>query len=120
MTIEENFSPSPVSVTTPTMMPAVAQVVAAVSTLIEPSAIARTSFVGTSDVSRVKKLMANVMTVAQNTDSVGEKPQIMKMTTATSEMKWKPYRRVNCQSERSCATSTIWAWNFLASSSTMI
>lgn len=97
-----------------------AQVVAAVSTLIEPSASARTSFFGTSDVSRGRKLMAKVMTVAQNTDSVGEKPQIMKMTTATSERKWKPYRRVNCPMERSCATSTIWAWNFLAANSTMI
>ena len=41
--MEENFSPSPVSVTTPTMMPAEAQVVAALSTPVEPSASARTS-----------------------------------------------------------------------------
>ncbi len=58
MTIVENFSPSPVSVTTPTMMPAEAQVVAALSALIEPSASARTSFFGYSDVSRVRKLIA--------------------------------------------------------------
>src|ERR1700693_5683171 len=44
MTIEENFNPSPVSVTMPTMMPAAAQVVAALSTPIEPSAIAAVSF----------------------------------------------------------------------------
>ena len=39
--MDENFSPRPVSVTTPTMMPAEAQVVAAVSTPIEPSASVR-------------------------------------------------------------------------------
>jgi hypothetical protein len=61
-----------VRVTTPTMMPAVAQVVAAVSTLVEPSASERTNFFGTSAVSRVRKLSAKVATVAQNTDSVGE------------------------------------------------
>ena len=44
MTMEENFSPRPVSVTMPTMMPAAAQVVAALSTPIEPSAIAAVSF----------------------------------------------------------------------------
>ena len=60
------------SVTTPTMMPAVAQVVAAVSTLVEPSDSARTSFFGTSAVSRVRKLRPKVSTVDQNTDSVGE------------------------------------------------
>ena len=54
MTIAENFRPSPVSVTTPTMMPAVAQVVAAVSTLVEPSESARTSFFGVIAVSRVR------------------------------------------------------------------
>jgi len=43
-------------VTTPTMMPAVAQVVAAVSTLVEPSDNARTSFFGVIAVSRVRKL----------------------------------------------------------------
>ena len=42
-TIDENFNPSPVSVTTPTMMPADAQVVAALSAPMEPSASARLS-----------------------------------------------------------------------------
>ena len=60
------------SVTTPTMMPAVAQVVAAVSTLVEPSDSVRTSFFGVSAVSRVRKLSPKVSTVDQNTDSVGE------------------------------------------------
>ncbi len=44
MTMAENFSPRPVSVTMPTMMPAAAQVVAALSTPIEPSAMAAVSF----------------------------------------------------------------------------
>src|SRR5215204_7658296 len=44
MTIDENLSPSPVRVTTPTTMPAQAQVVAALMAPIEPSAMARTSF----------------------------------------------------------------------------
>src|SRR4029079_7816883 len=44
ITIEENFRPRPVSVTMPTMMPAAAHVVAALSTPIEPSAIAAVSF----------------------------------------------------------------------------
>jgi len=54
------------------MMPAVAQVVAAVSTLVEPSDNARTSFFGVIAVSRVRKLSPKVSTVDQNTDSVGE------------------------------------------------
>ncbi len=40
MTIEENLSPSPVSVTTPTMTPATAQVAATLIIWREPSAIA--------------------------------------------------------------------------------
>ncbi len=40
--MELNFSPSPVSVTTPTMMPAPAQVAATLSTPIEPASIALT------------------------------------------------------------------------------
>ena len=64
MTMSANFWPSPVNVTTPTMMPAVAQVVAAVSTLVEPSDSARTSRLGVSAVSRVRKLSAKASTVA--------------------------------------------------------
>ena len=64
MTIDENFRPRPVSVTTPTTMPAQAQVVAAFSAPIEPSASAFTSLVGTSAVSLRRKLSAKVTTVA--------------------------------------------------------
>ena len=69
---------------------AVAQVVAAVSTPIEPSASARTSLLPTSAVSRRRKLSANAAMVAQNTDNMGEKPITMKTTTAISDRKWKP------------------------------
>ena len=62
--MEENFRPSPVSVTTPTTMPAQAQVVAALSAPIEPSASARTSLFGTSAVSLRRKLSAKVTAVA--------------------------------------------------------
>ena len=77
----------PVSVTTPTMMPAVAQVVAAVRTPIEPSASARTSRLPTRAVSRRRKLSAKATTTAQNTESIGEKPITMNTTTAISERK---------------------------------
>src|SRR5919206_371021 len=54
MTIEENLRPSPVSVTTPTTMPAEAQVVAALMAPIEPSAMARTrGEASTADQTRV-------------------------------------------------------------------
>src|SRR5574337_837890 len=99
-----NLSPSPVSVTTPTMMPAPAQVAATLSTPSEPFCIAcekpepssvrrqvpgrRNSSYGTSVVSPRRKLVANDTTVAQNTDSTGEKPQSMKTTIDTSDRKW--------------------------------
>ena len=43
----------------------------------------------------------------------------MKKTTASSEMKWKPYRLVIWPSDISGVKVTFLAWNFLASSSTM-
>ena len=64
MTIDENLRPRPVSVTMPTTMPAQAQVVAAFSAPIEPSASAFTSLVGTSAVSLRRKLSAKVTTMA--------------------------------------------------------
>jgi hypothetical protein len=44
---------------------------------------------------------------------------IMNTTTASSEMKWKPYRFVIWPSDISGVNVTSLAWNFLASSSTM-
>src|SRR5687768_14743873 len=77
ITIEENLSPRPVSVTTPTMMPAEAQVAATPSTPTVPASIAWMSRRGFMAVSARKKLTTNAVTVAQNTLTVGEKPYIM-------------------------------------------
>ena len=38
--------------------------------------------------SRRRKLVTNDTTVAQNTDSTGEKPNSMKTTIETSDRKW--------------------------------
>ncbi len=86
--MELNLSPSPVSVTTPTMMPAEAQVMATVSTPIDPPSSdltnpdlqkpfihgmrPRNQSYETSAVSLWKNDSTNVTTVAQNTDSTGE------------------------------------------------
>src|SRR3954462_7183504 len=88
----ENLRPSPVSVTTPTMTPAAAQVAATVSTPGVPASIAEIKRFGPIAVSRRKKLTRNAVTVAQNTLTVGEKPMIMKTTIDTSDMKWNQYR----------------------------
>ena len=74
MTMELNFRPRPVLPTTPTMMPAAAQVAATLSACFEPSLSAAISLGGHIAVSRVKKLTAKATTVAQNTDISGEKP----------------------------------------------
>src|SRR5688572_6886880 len=99
-TIELNLRPSPVSVTTPTMIPAPAQVAATFSTDIDPPFKAlikpelkkprpvRKNSYGMSAVSRRRKLVANATTVAQNTESSGEKPSSMKAMIETSERKW--------------------------------
>src|SRR4051812_38749241 len=90
--MDENLRPSPVSVTTPTMMPAAAQVAATVSTPVVPASIAETRRFGPMAVSRRKKLTRNAVTVAQNTLTDGEKPMIMKTTIETSDRKWNQYR----------------------------
>src|SRR5690349_10761419 len=112
--MELNFRPSPVSVTTPTMMPAPAQVAATFSTPTEPPSIAFTKpeppslrqkpppenrSQGSSAVSRRRKLVASDTTVAQNTDITGEKPMSMKTTMETSDRKWNQYLRVRFQTE---------------------
>src|SRR6266853_6838916 len=61
------FSPSPVNVTTPTMMPAVAVVAATDSTPLPPASSARTSLPGHSAVSGWTKLNPTAKSVAQNT-----------------------------------------------------
>src|SRR6266850_5510567 len=105
--MELNFSPRPVSVTTPTMMPAPAQVAATFSTPSGPpeSALMKPEFhrprmtgalpLNTSQemsaVSGRRKLVTADTTVAQNTAITGEKPHSMKATIETSERKWNQY-----------------------------
>ena len=86
--MEENFRPSPVSVTTPTMMPAEAQVAATLSTPVVPASIAWMNRRGIIAESRSRKLTTKAVTVAQNTASVGEKPISMKITIDSSDRKW--------------------------------
>jgi hypothetical protein len=62
--IDENLSPSPVSVTTPTMIPAAAHVAATFRTPVVPASIACTKRRGYIAVSRRKKLTKNAVTVA--------------------------------------------------------
>src|SRR5258706_7056548 len=87
-TIEENLRPRPVSVTTPTMMPADAQVAATFSTPVVPASIACTKRRGIIADSRRKKLTTNAVTVAQKTLTVGEKPITMKTTIEMSDRQW--------------------------------
>src|SRR5689334_5843703 len=86
--IDENLRPRPVSVTTPTMMPAEAQVAATLSTPVVPASMACTTRFGYIADSLSKKLTTKAVTVAQKTDSVGENPHSMKMTMDTSDRKW--------------------------------
>ena len=62
--IPANLSPSPVSVTTPTMMPAVAHVAATESTLVEPASSAVHNRRGCSAVSRRMKLVSTASAMA--------------------------------------------------------
>ena len=64
MAMSENFSPSPVSVMTPTMMPAHAQVAAMPTDWIAPWASVFTSLRGVSAESRRKNDTATPSTIA--------------------------------------------------------
>src|SRR6476646_6354371 len=102
--MELNFSPSPVKVTTPTMMPAPADVAATFRTPMVPPSSAftrpevhslgrmgprpRNTSHGISEHSGRSKLVKADTTVAQKTDSTGEKPHIMKKTMEISDRKW--------------------------------
>src|SRR5438067_7276053 len=134
-TIELNLSPSPVSVTVPTMMPAPAQVAATFSTPSEPPDSAFTSpefhrprpifslpvktSQGMSAVSRRRKLVTAETTVAQNTDSTGENPHRMKTTIETSERKWNQYFLVRFQAVSTCSKVTSFMPNLRTSISTI-
>ena len=88
MTIELNLSPSPVLATTPTMMPAAAHVAATLSICAEPSLSAVSTLRQPHRRIASQKLTAKVTTVAQNTESTGEKPNSMNATIAISDRKW--------------------------------
>ena len=69
--MELNFSPRPVRLTTPTMIPAAAHVEATLRTPIVPARNAGISFFGQRAVSFLMKLMPKAMTVAQKTARIG-------------------------------------------------
>ena len=69
--------------------------------------------------SRRRNDTANVTTVAQKTASIGEKPQTMNATIATSDTKWYQYRFVSAASCPSTATATSGRPNLRVSSSTI-
>ena len=81
------FRPSPVSVTTPTMMPAVAVVAATPRMSRPPDRSAMTRRDGVSAVSRRRKLSATARSVAQNTALNADIPTTMKTAIATSDVK---------------------------------
>jgi hypothetical protein len=85
--IELNFNPRPVRVTTPTIIPAAAQVAATLKTPIEPPLNALINFLGVRAVSFLMKLTAKVITVDQKTAMIGVNPITMITTMATREVK---------------------------------
>src|SRR4051812_42491855 len=113
------------------MMPAPAHVAPTLSMPIEPPSIAlmkpelrnlrhndpgaeRMSY-GISVVSRRRKLVTNETTVAQNTDSTGEKPHSMKMTIEISDRKWNQYLRVRFQTVSTFSNTVSFMPNLRAS-----
>src|SRR6476661_6417897 len=110
----ENFRPRPVSVTTPTIRPAPAQVAPTLSTPTEPPSSAFTSLdwprprntpfslISESEsraVSERRKLVKSDTTVAQKTDRTGEKPHIMNRTIEISDRKWYQYLAASTQTD---------------------
>ena len=89
MTIAANFSPSPVSVTTPTMMPAQAQVAATLQHLHRAASSAATSRRGAPARSRGEEATAaTATTVAQSTERIGEKPEQQEHDDRDQREKW--------------------------------
>ena len=83
-----SFKPSPVSVTTPTMMPAVAVVAATDSTLLPPSSSAASSRRGMSADSERTKLRPMAHSVAKKTARNGVMPDTSSTTISTSGRNW--------------------------------
>ncbi len=129
MTIELNLRPRPVSVTTPTMIPAAAQVAATARTPTEPARSAwaiRVCCSGRpgpgmkpSAVSFRRNERAAAAIVAQNTAVMALNPSSMKTTTATSEVKWNPRSRIIRQTLSRGRSATSFVPSLRASSSTI-
>src|ERR1700687_1478630 len=117
--MEENLRPSPVSVTTPTMIPAAAQVEATLSTPVVPASIACTKRRGTIADSRRKKLTTKAVTVAQKTLTVGENPMSMKITIDKSDRKWNQYFFASDQA-LSTTSKAVWLMPYLRASNSTI
>src|SRR5689334_1893817 len=116
-------------------MPAPAQVAATFSTPREPpsSAFTRPEFhrprptgalpVSTSyeisAESRRRKLVSADTTVAQNTDSTGEKPHSMKTTMEMSDRKWNQYFLLRLQADSTLSKVTSFIPNLRTSISTI-
>ena len=119
------------------MRPAAAQVAPTLSMPTEPASSAFVSFErssmschqpdgrctnaarSSSAQSRLRKLVKNATTVAQNTAPIGEKPSSMKTMIATSDRKWKPVFRVSCHTPGRTPKSTGRMPYFRASISTI-
>jgi hypothetical protein len=69
--------------------------------------------------SRCRKLVAKATTVAQNTESSGEKPNSMKITMEKSERKWNQYFFVRLQADSTRSKTTSFMPNLRTSISTM-
>ena len=87
MMIELNFSPRPVRVIIPSIIPAAAQVEPTLTTPIEPPLKAPlSSFLGVTAVSFRIKLITKETTVAQKTAMIGVYPMSMITAMATGEV----------------------------------
>src|SRR5580765_3168514 len=87
--------PRPVSVTTPTMMPATAVVARTDNTSSPPATSDSTSRPGVSHQSRdMRKLTTTAARIDQNTARNGDMPIAMRAATRTRDTKWKEERRV--------------------------
>src|SRR5512139_690428 len=103
------------------MRPAPAQVAATLSTEREPpssaltspepamprqkEALPRSTSYEMSAQSRCRKLVTAATSVAQNTDSSGEKPISMKATIENSDRKWNQYFFVRLQADSTCSNT---------------
>ncbi len=98
--------PRPVSVTTPTMMPATAVVASTDNTSSPPATSDSTSLLGVSHQSRdIKKLTPTAARVDQNTARKGERPMAIRTATRTSEVKCRYARQLDGGTHGTTGTS---------------